>query len=107
MNPCDAILFLVWVYWRWRPLELNEYHWTFDLTDSAEGTAEEQQDQLITEWGAGPVLVTEDLDNDSYRVKVTGVRVREIADTGGGGSAGSSRGTRRHAEVVAVQWRTT
>lgn len=95
------------VYWRWRPLELNEYHWTFDLTDSAVGTAEEQQDQLITEWGAGPVLVTEDLDNDSYRVKVTGVRVREIADTGGGGSAGSSRGTRRHAEVVAVQWRTT
>lgn len=93
------------VYWRWRPLELNEYTFTLDLTDTTVGTAEEQQDQLITEWGSGPVLVAEDLDNDSYYVRVNSVAVHEIADAGGGQTSGSSRGTRRVAEINATQWK--
>jgi len=45
-------------------------------------TAEEMQDQLLTDWGAGPLAV-EDPDGDSYYVKVESVQVQEVQETGG------------------------
>ena len=93
------------LFYRLRALSVNVYSFTLELDDGHEThTAEEQQEQVLTEWGAGPVQIAGDLDQDTYYVRVESVRVREVADRGGGED--SSRGSRRIAEVVATEWAT-
>ena len=93
------------VRYRTRPEMVDVYKFTLELTDhQIYGDAETQQDQLITEWGSGPVSIGSEPDLDTPYVRVESVTVHEVKDTGGG--QGSASGSRRIAEVIATEWST-
>lgn len=94
------------VYWRWRPLEVTDYTWTFELEDQDNGqTAKEQETSLLALEGTTPVAV-EDQDGDAYYFRVGHVEVKELADLAGNAAAGN-RKTRRVAQISGVSWQTS
>lgn len=66
-----------------RPVLAKDYAFSLVLDEkNPKKTAEELKNQLLTEWGAGPVTMQEDDDGRSYTVRVTDVAVTQAKDTG-------------------------
>lgn len=105
-TAAPQVISLVRVYWRWRPLEVTDYTWTFELEDQDNGqTAKEQETSLLALEGTTPVAV-EDQDGDAYYFRVGHVEVKELADLAGNAAAGN-RKTRRVAQVEGTTWATS
>lgn len=90
------------VWWRERPETLRVFTFGLEVADGDVHTAEELQDNLEALMENVPVLVNEDIDNDSYYVRIDKVTIREVADQGGG--VDSDRGRKRFVEVQATEW---
>ena len=93
------------VWWRERPETLREFSFGLEVMDGDVHTAEELADNLEALVENVQVLMDEDVDNDSYYVRVDRATVKEVVDQGGGSD--SARGVRRYVEVVATEWPTT
>ena len=104
-STAPQVLGTLRLYFRWRPLMVNLYEFSVELDGSRGESVQNQEAQLLTEWGSGPLLVKTDVDFESYYVKVQSVNVREVRDTGGGEE--SPEGVVRVADVRAITWQTT
>ena len=94
------------LYYRWRPLMVNVYTFTIRVKDDGVGTAESYSDALLALKANAPVLMQEDMDNDSYYVRISEAQVIEIGSIGGGKDTAGT-GSYRDVKIVAETWMTT
>lgn len=88
-----------------RPPTMQELSFALVLDESnPRSSAEQQQDQIFSEWGAGPVVVQEDVDGDTYTIRLVDVQVKEVQNPGG--RADESKGTVRIAMCRGIIWPT-
>ena len=91
------------LHYKARPVMATVYEFTLQLDEGNPAkTVEELQDDMITNWGSGQVLMNEDVDGDSYYVRIESVEVREATEKGG--SADRVPGAIRMATVRAVKF---
>ena len=82
---------------------VNVHQWMIELDDAISGTNEELADQLKTEFGSGPVSVTEEPhQNATFYVRVDGVKVEDAEVRAPGRD--SERQRVRLATVTATEW---
>lgn len=87
------------LYYRIRPTMVNVYSVPLALKATSVREAEKQAQDLIDDWGSGPVAT--DLDGAEY-VRVDDVKVAERADRGGGSDRTSGR--QYVATVTCTEW---
>lgn len=90
--------------YRPRPKMLKVWKFSFLLEDPDDSDSETLEEELMSGWGSGPVLL-EDPDQDSVYISVDSVKVDEISR--GSGSADSSKGMTRVATITATEWQTS